>query len=333
MNTPNCTACKTHYGDTGICDEGKPAASPHRFENDIPLDLAVRAHAGTSHVPDDRGRQERAGYAATLHTDVNSFGSLVDTDEKRAIWKTEFDQYRQGYRARYIAMLEAKSRCVSTMITGGSNFNVRRAKRTNDRADRRTQELIEYRTRALAAIRKVLQPELAPIMTGDADAGERLADKIAKLEATRAKYKEINARIRNAAKEGEAAQIAALVDLGYKESTARNLLTPDFAGRVGIPAYELTNIAANIRRLKSRAVVVERNQTTPETTIEGAAARVEEVPAENRVRLFFPGKPDVQVRTTLKSSGFRWTPSIGCWQAYLNAGTVATARRIAGVEA
>lgn len=25
-----CTACATHYGDNGLCDEGKPAASPHR---------------------------------------------------------------------------------------------------------------------------------------------------------------------------------------------------------------------------------------------------------------------------------------------------------------
>lgn len=25
-----CAACAAHYGDSGLCDEGKPAASPHR---------------------------------------------------------------------------------------------------------------------------------------------------------------------------------------------------------------------------------------------------------------------------------------------------------------
>ena len=304
------------------------------FENDISLDLAVRAHAGTSHVPDDRGRQERAAYAATLQTDQTNLMTLADTDAKRVALAEEFAKYRQGYQVRYTMMLSAKSRCVSTMITGGSNFKTRRASKASDTADKHTQALIDYRIRALAAIRKTLQPELAPIMADDADAGKRLADKIANLEAWQARMKAVNATIRKHAKAGIEAQMTAVVALDFFGKTlARQLLTPDVLGRIGYAPYEIANNAANIRRLKGRAVIVERNQTAPEVTTEGAAARVEEVPSENRVRLFFPGKPDVQVRTTLKSGGFRWTPSIGCWQAYLNAGTVALARRVAGVEA
>jgi hypothetical protein len=34
--------------------------------------------------------------------------------------------------------------------------------------------------------------------------------------------------------------------------------------------------------------------------------------------IFFPGKPDEKTRDSLKSSGFRWSPSSGAWQAYRN---------------
>jgi hypothetical protein len=300
------------------------------FCDDIPVDLAEHAHQGTSFSPRERGAQERAGYEATLTQDFNRLLVLADTDEKRAVLPAEFERYRQGYRQRYVAMLAAKSRCVSTMIAGPSNFNTRRHQKSGDTADKRAQEMIEFRERAVAAIRKVLQPELQPIMTGDADAGERLTDKIAKLEAKQEHMRLVNAAIRR--HKGHDSQVAALQALGLEEQEAYALLKPDFAGRVGFPAYELTNNAANIRRLKGRAVLVERNQALPDTAVAGVNARYEEAPAENRVRLYFPDKPAAEIRSRLKSRGFRWSPNSGAWQAYLNTSSIALAREIAGVS-
>jgi len=300
---------------------------PEDFIEDVPLANATAAHAGTSHVPDERGRQEREGYARTLAADWENLSRYAGTDDKRATLAEAFARYRNGYRQRYLAYLTARSLCLSTMVTGPSNFPTARNRKRSDAADKRTSELIEYRERALESIRKELQPELQPIMKGDADAAERLQQKIAHAEAQQERMRKANAAIRKAAKAGSEAQVAALISLEFSEGVARELIKPDFAGRVGFADYQLKNNGAEIRRLKSRLAEVERAKSEQPTELEGERARVEDCPADNRVRLRFPGKPPADVRQRLKRSGFRWAPSLGCWQAYRNHGAIEVAKR------
>ena len=302
------------------------------YEQDIPESLARAAHAGTSFVPEDRARQERAEYAATLRADYEGLAGLATTDEKRACLAAEFSRYREGYLRRFRAYLASRARCLSTMIAGPSRFPVRRMEKRARVSDRRMDEMVEFRVRALAAIRKALCPELAPIMAGDADAVERLRAKIAKAEAVQERMREANAAIRKHQKAGPEAQVFALVALGFPEGMSRRLLEPDFCQRIGFPAYELTNNGANIRRMKERLAVIAANKAAPVTAAEGTAARLEDSPPDNRVRLYFPGKPEAAVRDTLKRGGFRWTPSRGCWQAYRNPVTLALAAKVAGVK-
>ena len=301
------------------------------FATDIPESVARTAHSGTSFVPEERAQQEREGYASTLATDLAALGKLADTDEKRATLATEFERYRQGYRRRTLAYLGARGACLSTMIAGPSNFPTRRMQKRGATADKRRDELVDFRTRALAAIRKALRPEDRPIMSGDSDAVERLRAKIAEAEAVQARMKAANAAIRKHAKAGPDAQVAALVALGLSPALARTSLEPDFLGRVGFADFQTTNNGANIRRMRERLTALERDHAAPAAEVEGSSARLEDCPADNRVRLFFPGKPAADVRTRLKRSGFRWAPSLGCWQAYRNDGTLATARREAGL--
>jgi hypothetical protein len=143
--------------------------------------------------------------------------------------------------------------------------------------------------------------------------------------------KDANAAIRRHAAAGPEAQVAALVALGHAEGRARELLRPDFCGRVGFPGYALQNNNANIRRMKERLAAVETAQATPETVRQGSAARLEDCPAENRVRLFFPARPARAVRDRLSANGFRWAPSLMCWQAYRNATALHLAAEVAGI--
>lgn len=304
------------------------------FANDIPLTAAIAAHAGTSFVPEKRGEQERASYAATLAGDYAELVTYATTDEKRATLATEFARYRTGYRIRYLAHLAARSRCLSSMITGPSNFPTARNAKRNATEAKRLDDLIGYREHMIAQIKKALCSELAPIKTSDANAIDRIETKLEKLEKFQARMKEANAAIRKYAKAGADAQVAALVSLGFSESTSRELLTPDFCGRIGFADYQIKNNGAEIRRLKGRAESVAVAQAAEVATVEGSIAKLEDNPADNRVRLFYPGKPDAQTRDRLKAGGFRWTPSLGCWQAYRNTRALEIAKREAGaVEA
>lgn len=271
------------------------------FENDIPMQAAQDAHRGTSFSPERRGEQEREAYGNTMRGDWSTLYELANTEEKRAALVGEFARYRAGYKARTLAELASKSRCMSTMIAGPANFNVRRAEKQNESAHNRLRELIEFRERALKAIRRTLCPEEAPIMTGDADAGERLAEKIRAAESDRDMMKGANAE-------------------------ARRLKQPQ-----PFPSYKFTNLGANIRRMKERAAHIEKLKAIPAATRQGSAARVEDAPQDNRIRLFFPGKPAEDVRAELKRRGFRWTPSLGCWQAYRNYSAMEAARKLAGI--
>lgn len=303
------------------------------FRADVPEALARAAHNWTSHTPEVRGEQEIAGYAARLASDFENLSRLATTDDKRAELTAQFERYRAGYRRRFLAYLAARSRCASAMITGPANFPVERNRKANVRADKHSSDLEEYRKRALWAIQKALTPELAPIMSGDADAADRLRAKIADAKASQERMRAANAAIRKLSKAGEAAQIAALVELGFSEALARETLKPDCFGYKGYAPFELTNNNANIKRMEARLAGIERAQSTPTTEQEGASGvRMEDAPAENRVRLHFPGKPDVEIRTRLKRNGFRWAPSQGAWSAYRNPGSLALAREIAGLK-
>lgn len=299
------------------------------LENDIPETLARSAHSGTSFSPDVRARQEREGYAATLRADFESLAKLASTDEAKALLQLEFTRYRDGYRKRTLALLSSRSRVMSTMIAGPSNFPVRRMEKRNTVVDNRMREIIAFRARALSAIRKTLCPELRPIMSGDADAADRLRKEIGEAEALQARMVATNAAIRKNAKAEPAAQVAALVALGHSEGLAAKLLFKDPCYGQGFPDFRTRNNGANIRRMKARLVEVERNQAVPTTDHDGENARLEDCPAENRVRLFFAGKPDDETRSRLKSCAFRWTPSLGCWQAYRNNRTIQTAKELA----
>ncbi len=145
---------------------------------------------------------------------------------------------------------------------------------------------------------------------------DRLEAKIAAAEERQAEMKRYNKAARAVRKKdlSDDERVAWLMDeLGVKEKTARNLLEPDYAGRVGIPSYALTNNNANIRRMKQRLEDL-RTQAQRVAESDGDAEHealpgvtIVEAHEDNRLRLVFDDKPSAEVRTILKRNGWRWS--------------------------
>jgi hypothetical protein len=123
-----------------------------------------------------------------------------------------------------------------------------------------------------------------------------------------AKAKLINKAVRSKTPE------ASLRALGISEKLVQAALKPDDFGRLGVPSYVITNNGAELRRLQGRLKVLTERAETPAPAPLEAEGGVRVVEEENRVRIYFPGKPDEAVRATLKSHGFKWAPSAGAWQ-------------------
>jgi hypothetical protein len=92
--------------------------------------------------------------------------------------------------------------------------------------------------------------------------------------------------------------------------------------------WELSNLSGNMRRVKDRIEQLEQHKQDVGTTEVFGDVTFEDNPMENRIKVFFPGVPSIETRAKLKSNGFRWTPSQGCWQAYRHAWNLERAREI-----
>lgn len=85
----------------------------------------------------------------------------------------------------------------------------------------------------------------------------------------------------------------------------------------------MSNNNANIKRCRERLAKLKRAKETQDQEFACQDdISVEISHSENRVKIFYPDKPDLETRQNLKSSGFRWAPSEGCWKGYVNRNTL-----------
>lgn len=164
------------------------------------------------------------------------------------------------------------------------------------------------------------------ISSDDPDALDKLKEKLQSLEDTQELYKAINKILRT--KKSDAEKVTSLQNIGIKESTAIKLVTPDRTYGTGIPRFQLTNNNANIRRIRQRITYLEKISAMPSSEEEINGVRLVVSSEDNRIQLYFPGKPSDEVRTALKRAGFRWAPSIGAWMRQISGYAIQQAKEI-----
>lgn len=295
------------------------------YQNDIPQDVATSAFNGTSWNPDRRGEGWRQAYAETLTADIQVLrGYLKDHPDA----DIEIERYRQNLCAKYKAYLHSHANIVSSFIAGPSNFPVRQMEKRNRWADNHYAAIDEFRTRAKNAIKRKYAPfDGYAIKSHDPDALDKLRAKLAKREADQARMKAANKIVKSKKLTNEE-KLEQLKPFGC---SAPALLEPDFCGRIGFPGYMLSNNNANIKRIKGRIAELEQRDTEsgPVEEQHGDVTYLEDF-EDGRVRLIFPGKPSSEVRSLLKSNGFRWSPRNTAWQRQLTDNGRLAARYVLG---
>ena len=137
--------------------------------------------------------------------------------------------------------------CPSILISGGSNFPVRK-KEKQVAAWERNHEFYQYVQGILQKIKNILHRREV-IRSDDERAIEKLEEKLEDMKNLQARMKAANKAIR--LRDTEAGDDL-LREMGYSEDAIIELRKPDFCGRTGYADYQLTNNNANIHRVEER---------------------------------------------------------------------------------
>jgi hypothetical protein len=150
------------------------------------------------------------------------------------------------------------------------------------------------------------------ISSDDPNALGKLQTKLAEAEHFHDFMKKVNAIIKNCPT--TEMRIKALLPLCCnEEKLARNLLEPDYAGRIGFKEYQLTNNSAEIRRLRERIEELEKAALRQDREEVMEKYTYREDTTENRLMFIFDGRPGEDIRALLKGRGFKWSPTRNAW--------------------
>ena len=235
------------------------------------------------------------------------------------------DTYARKLAANLNDHYAIEARVPSILVAGGSNFPVAKKHKQNAARDRNMQEWQDVQ----GILDKIRSTGMGGISADDPQAVAKLEAKLAKLEAEQETMKAVNAYYRK-----------------HKTLDGCPHLTPEQIDKLKADmaqswhldksrpyqSFVLSNNNAEIRRIRARIEQVRQHEDTQFAGWEFDGGRVEANKADNRLQIFFDGKPDEGTRDELKANGFRWAPSVGAWQRQLNMNAYRAAEHISCIQ-
>lgn len=263
-------------------------------------DTAYRAYYAISFSPEKRAVSE-CNYFDEINKEFTELGA-----DERAFTKFE---------SLFLASLNAKSNCMSSMITGSANFPVARMEKMNNRERARSQEMYDFIDKVKKAIDKKNNPS-SEIRSDDKDAITKLKEKLAGLEKSQEKMKACNKII----KDKKDNKLERLTEILGNEETAKEVLKPSCYGIIGYESFSLTNNNSSIRVAKQRLKQLEAQagRKSTKTRYDNYNLTIEQNAENDRVQFFFDDKPERAVIDIMKKHGFKWSRNNNCWQRLWN---------------
>ena len=282
-------------------------------------DLIYRAHSWISFSPEKRATQYVAEYSELLDQDLKSLG-------------TNTGNYKEKFISHFNAWMNAKSNCASSVITGGSNFNVRRAEKANNREHAKMNEFFSFREKYFKAVnrQRTLSPE------EEIDLALEKSDRLSNLQTM---MKEVNAITRKlklsdlAEDEKEQRVTHILNENEFPEDVIKEVIWNGKHGYgYGFPSFSLTNnnakVKAALAKVQTMRTRIERKESFEDIKFDGGYITIE----DNRVKVFHESKPEQSIINELKQSGFRWSPFWKCWTRKHTGNAINVAKNLSFVK-
>ena len=224
------------------------------------------------------------------------------------------DAYARRLAANYNHRYSIDARVPSVMVAGPAKFPVKAKEKQNAARDSNMAEYQEIQ----GLLDKITSCGMGGVMSDDPAALDKLRAKLKKLEDLQAKMKAVNAYYR------KHKTLEGCPDLttGEIQAISAEMKNSWRSNPAPFEAYELTNNNATIKRTRERVAALEaeaaRAAAGGTEDYEGKGYTLRENTDICRIQFIFDGKPDDDVRSLLKSHGFKWSPREGAWQRLLN---------------
>lgn len=288
-----------------------------RIDTKLSAERFKTAYSGSYFDPERVGASHRAGHIAFFEQARDKLSQAADTPERERVALRLLESFREGYVKRIESQLSSESRFYSWHISGPSRYPSRRMAQRRDVAGRKQSEMLEWREQRVRRMLRII----AGVGRTRTTRLEEIKHKLEACEARQTLMKAANAIMRKHHYQDSPELRAALEPHGLRGLIVTKLLEPDCCKRRGFPDYEISNNGAQLRRWKKELEAeqsrLQRAELQPQTerTINGV--RVEEHLEDDRLRLYFPTKPDAQTIKKLKGDGWKWSPSNLAWQRQL----------------
>ena len=234
------------------------------------------------------------------------------------------DTYARKLAENMNSSFSIEARVPSILITGGSNFPVRKKEKQNAARDRNMEEWNDIQ----GLLDKIRSTGMGGISADDPQAVQKLEAKLEKLQAAQDTMKAVNAYYRKHKTLDGCPNLSAESIEKMKSEMSSQWHIEDKP----YPSWALSNNNAEIRRIKGRIAELTKKQETAYAGWEFDGGKVEANREDNRLQIFFEEKPDEKTRETLKENGFRWSPKAGVWQRQLNDNAIYAADRLSCIR-
>ena len=234
------------------------------------------------------------------------------------------DTYARKLAENMNSSFSIEARVPSILITGGSNFPVRKKEKQNAARDRNMEEWNDIQ----GLLDKIRSTGMGGISADDPQAVQKLESKLEKLQAAQDTMKAVNAYYRKHKTLDGCPNLSAERIEKMKGDMSSQWHIEDKP----YPSWALSNNNAEIRRIKGRIAELTKKQETAYAGWEFDGGTVEMNREDNRLQIFFDEKPDEKTREALKESGFRWSPKAGAWQRQLNDNAIYAADRLSCIR-